>query len=266
LLVGEKNTDGTIIIPASVANIPRGCFREYDCIKKVCFEGNIMSIGCGAFAHCENLMEIHFPPKVGHIEEYAFAHCPDLNHVDFYEVEKIGSHAFELCESDYHRRSWERKKVDPSKAGLKQIFFHNHIGEICDQAFAGNLNLQSINGLESVEGLEGDPFIGTPFEKKKEMSEKRNFEYGLHEENKMTVTLTLDDDSELECAVVAIFPVNGKDYIALLPLGEENPEVFLYRFLHNEEDDLQLENIEDDEEFELVADAYDALADEAQFI
>ena len=89
------------------------------------------------------------------------------------------------------------------------------------------------------------------------MSEKKEFEYGLQEENEMTVTLTLDDDSELECAVIAIFRAQGKDYIALRPLEETEGE-WLYRLI-NGGNDLQLENIEDDEEFELVADAYDEL-------
>ena len=31
-----------------------------------------------------------------------------------------------------------------------------------------------------------------------------------------TVTLTLDDDTEVECAIVAIFPAGDKEYIALL--------------------------------------------------
>ena len=90
------------------------------------------------------------------------------------------------------------------------------------------------------------------------MSENRKFEYGLRDDADMTVTLTLDDDSELECAVVAIFPVQDKDYIALLPLGMEDAQEYLYRLKRNE-DDIELENIEDDEEFELVADAYDTL-------
>lgn len=89
------------------------------------------------------------------------------------------------------------------------------------------------------------------------MSEKKEFEYGLHEENKMTVTLTLDDDTELECAVIAIFSVQGKDYIALRPLDMETDEEWIYRLISFA--DLELENIEDDEEFELVADAYDEL-------
>ena len=97
------------------------------------------------------------------------------------------------------------------------------------------------------------------------MSENNNFEYGLQDEDEMTVTLTLDDDTELECAVVAIFPVKDRDYIALLPLDEESEEVFLYRFNHTSDDDLELENIEDDEEFEMVADAYDQLVDEEEF-
>ena len=93
------------------------------------------------------------------------------------------------------------------------------------------------------------------------MPENRKLEYGPQDEEEMTVTLTLEDDSELECTVVAIFPVQEKDYIALLPFGAE--EVFLYRFKHGSED-WQLENIEDDEEFEAVADAYDALVGEEQ--
>ena len=96
------------------------------------------------------------------------------------------------------------------------------------------------------------------------MSETNFFEYDLQDDADLTVTLTLDDDSELECAVVAIFPVQNKDYIALLPLGVEDAQVYLYRFKHNADEDLELENIEDDTEFEAVAGAYDALVDEEQ--
>lgn len=96
------------------------------------------------------------------------------------------------------------------------------------------------------------------------MSETNFFEYGLQDDADLTITLTLDDDSELECAVVAIFPVQNKDYIALLPLGTEDDKVYLYRFKHNKDTEFELENIEDDEEFELVADAYDTLLMDAE--
>ena len=92
--------------------------------------------------------------------------------------------------------------------------------------------------------------------------EDNKFEYGLQDMNEMTVTLTLEDDSELLCGVVAIFQVEDKDYIALEPMGQETDEVFLYRLKHNDIEDLVLENIEDDEEFESASNAFDELLDD----
>ena len=57
-------------------------------------------------------------------------------------------------------------------------------------------------------------------------------EKNLNEEEEMTVTLTLDDDTEVECVVLTIFTAGERDYIALLPMeGEdsEEGEVYLYR-------------------------------------
>lgn len=88
-----------------------------------------------------------------------------------------------------------------------------------------------------------------------------------NEENEMTVTLTLDDGTELECAVLTIFPVEDNQYIALLPIEEnsdEEGEVFLYRFTELENGELELENIEDDDEYEKVADIFDELLDDEE--
>lgn len=83
-----------------------------------------------------------------------------------------------------------------------------------------------------------------------------------------SVTLTLDDGSELECAILTIFPAGDREYIALLPLNEngqnEDGEVFLYRF-SEENGEPQLDNIEDDEEYEIVADAFDELLDAQEY-
>lgn len=57
--------------------------------------------------------------------------------------------------------------------------------------------------------------------------------YDISKMEDLTVTLTLDDDTELECAVITIFEADGHDYIALLPLeGEdfEDGSVYLYRY------------------------------------
>ena len=36
-------------------------------------------------------------------------------------------------------------------------------------------------------------------------------------ENHKTITLTMEDDTEVECAILTVFPVDAKEYIALLP-------------------------------------------------
>ena len=97
------------------------------------------------------------------------------------------------------------------------------------------------------------------------MSDKKNTMEEPAEE--MTVTLTLDDGCELECVVLTIFEAGGRDYIALLPLeGEdaEEGEVYLYRYTEIDGNP-DLQNIEDDEEYEIVADAFDELLDEQEY-
>ena len=87
----------------------------------------------------------------------------------------------------------------------------------------------------------------------------------MNEQAMDTVTLLLDNDESVECAILCILPVQGKDYIALLPLDDEGDtdeesRVFLYRYLETEG-----ENIDDDEEFEIVADAYDEWLDAQEY-
>ena len=90
----------------------------------------------------------------------------------------------------------------------------------------------------------------------------------MEEKEEMTVTLTLEDDTELECIVLTIFQAGDRDYIALLPMeGQEaeEGEVFLYRYSETEDGTPNLENIEDDDEYEVVADAFDELLDEEEY-
>ena len=84
----------------------------------------------------------------------------------------------------------------------------------------------------------------------------------------ITVTLTLDNDEVLECAVLTIFEAGGRQYIALLPLdenGEEEGDVYIYRYIETDPENPDLENIEDDEEYEIAADAFDEWLDEQEF-
>ena len=83
-----------------------------------------------------------------------------------------------------------------------------------------------------------------------------------------TVTLTLEDDSLLECVVLTIFRAsNGVEYIALMPETEEDEdgEVYLYRYGETEDGQPDLGNIESDEEYEIAADAFDEILDEQEF-
>ncbi len=87
-------------------------------------------------------------------------------------------------------------------------------------------------------------------------------------EEVITVTLTLDDDEVVECAVLTTYTANGKEYIALLPLDEngesESGDVYLYRYSETDGEPT-LENIVDDEEYEIAADAFDEWMDEQDF-
>lgn len=89
-----------------------------------------------------------------------------------------------------------------------------------------------------------------------------------HDHDHMNVTLTLDDGTEMECEVLSIFPVGEKDYIALIPVDkvdDENAELFLYQFIEHDNEEIELLNIEDDEEFEAVSDAFDEMMDSEEF-
>ena len=100
----------------------------------------------------------------------------------------------------------------------------------------------------------------------------QTFEQPESNDEEMTVTLDLEDGSSVECAIVTILTVNNQDYIVLLPLDEngenEDGEVWFYRYSENENDPDEepvLEYIDDDNEFEAVADAFDEFLDTQEF-
>ena len=93
-----------------------------------------------------------------------------------------------------------------------------------------------------------------------------------YEDEEMTVELELDDGSIVNCAVITILTVSEKDYIVLLPLDEdgenEDGEVWFYRYSENPDDPNEepvLDYIEDDAEYESVAEAFDEYLDDCEF-
>ena len=99
-----------------------------------------------------------------------------------------------------------------------------------------------------------------------------------YNDEEMTVELELDDGTLVNCAVITILTVESKDYIAHLPLKDgqrtqaalesEESEVWFYRYSENPEDpdeEPQMDYIEDDDEYEKVADAFDEYLDTCEF-
>lgn len=93
-----------------------------------------------------------------------------------------------------------------------------------------------------------------------------------YDDEEMTVELELDDGSVVNCAVITILTVSEKDYIVLLPLNEngenEDGEVWFYRYSENPDDpseEPELDYIEDDDEYENVAEAFDEYLDNCEF-
>ena len=92
----------------------------------------------------------------------------------------------------------------------------------------------------------------------------------MNENESLTVTLTLENNEELECAVLNIFEADEKEYIALLPLDENGDntdgQIYLYRVIDNgEEEEPGLENIEEDEEFDRVSAVFNEWLDTQGF-
>lgn len=100
------------------------------------------------------------------------------------------------------------------------------------------------------------------------MAKDKNMNQDAANDEEMTVTLTLDDGTELECVVLTIFEAADKEYIALLPLDgneAEDGEVYLYRYTEDANGTPDIQNIESDEEYEIVADAFDELLDTEEY-
>lgn len=93
-----------------------------------------------------------------------------------------------------------------------------------------------------------------------------------YDDEEMTVELELDDGTNVNCAVITILTVEEKDYIVLLPLNEdgenEDGEVWFYGYRESPDDpneEPELLYIDDDAEYEKVADAFDEYLDSCEF-
>ena len=80
----------------------------------------------------------------------------------------------------------------------------------------------------------------------------------------MVIPIEMEDGSEVECEVLAIFPVDGKQYIALIDKDNEDSDIWMDRFVPGGEEEFNIEDIEDDKEFEKVEDAFNQMVEAAE--
>lgn len=82
------------------------------------------------------------------------------------------------------------------------------------------------------------------------------------EDEQIFVTLELEDGREVEFEVVLIFEIEDKEYAALTPVNAPyDDEYSLFRVQSIGEDEYEILNIEDDEEYEVVEEAFSEILD-----
>lgn len=83
-----------------------------------------------------------------------------------------------------------------------------------------------------------------------------------------TISIILEDGKEVECDILAIYPIKDQFYVALMPQepieGYDEGEYFLYRYFSDGEN-VELSDIESDEEWEMAEDKFEELLDEEEF-
>ncbi|EFE29043.1 hypothetical protein HMPREF0389_00965 [Filifactor alocis ATCC 35896] len=74
------------------------------------------------------------------------------------------------------------------------------------------------------------------------------------------IVLTDENGNDVEFELVSTLEVDGKVYAILQPIGEE--EAYIFNLKYDENGEMELSEIEDDEEFEIVAEQYELLETE----
>lgn len=85
----------------------------------------------------------------------------------------------------------------------------------------------------------------------------------LTEEDEV-VTLVDEEGAEHDFTVIDIIEVEGAEYAIMLPVDEENNEAIILKFSKDEDGNELLVDIEDDEEWEKVSDAWEEMIAEEE--
>ena len=80
----------------------------------------------------------------------------------------------------------------------------------------------------------------------------------------MVIPVDMEEGTQIEFEVLAIFPVGGRQYIALIDKDNDDSDIWLYRIVPVGDEEFNIEDIEDDKEFELVEDAFNKMVESAE--
>ena len=83
-------------------------------------------------------------------------------------------------------------------------------------------------------------------------------------ESEEVITLVDEEGTEHDFTVIDIIEVDGSEYAILLPVEDENDEAVILKFAHDEDGNELLVDIEDDEEWEKVADVWEEMLNEEE--
>ncbi|APF25725.1 TPA: DUF1292 domain-containing protein [Clostridium botulinum] len=77
-----------------------------------------------------------------------------------------------------------------------------------------------------------------------------------------TITLTDEEGKETEFEVITKLDIEDKEYVVVVPKNEEVDEAIALRIDNNDKGEEVLVPVEEDEEFNMVAEAYELLFSE----
>ena len=75
------------------------------------------------------------------------------------------------------------------------------------------------------------------------------------------ITLTMEDDSELQCATLGTFKAGDFEYIVLQPVMEAEGEVLVFRYSETADGEPILEEVDSEEEYGVVSKAFEDFVD-----
>ena len=91
------------------------------------------------------------------------------------------------------------------------------------------------------------------------MDQDKNRDY--EEEN--YITLEFDDGEAVECEILGVFDVEGQEYMALAA-DDGSEEIYFFHYREIDEEEFEILDIEEEEEFQKVADIFNEIMEEEE--